>query len=105
MQELKGHDAEANRLNGCLQDLSYDAESQQLGAQLAGIKTRIVTLLAQAEQATQTIQVSLYFFMLNQQLLLNKNVKYNFIWVTVSRSRLKICSFIDHRFFVWSIAL
>lgn len=39
-------------------DLPYDADAQALAAQLAGIRTRIATLLSQAENGTTQVSVS-----------------------------------------------
>lgn len=43
-------------------DLPYDIDTQALAAHLAGIRTRIATLLSQAENGTAAVSVSLNLF-------------------------------------------
>lgn len=47
-------------------DLPYDADAQALAAHLAGIRTRIATLLSQAENGTVQVSVSLNFLFLKK---------------------------------------
>lgn len=76
VENLKDHRNEAARLDSTVQQLPFDTESHILGAYIAGIKTRIVTLLAQAEQGTIAIQVSYNYF--NQ--LFNSALNFVFVF-------------------------
>lgn len=57
LDELKRHEIEAARLENVMLDLSTDVDTQKISAQLAGLKTKIVTLLAEAEKGITTIEV------------------------------------------------
>lgn len=55
--ELKKHAAEAIRLENLILQLSSDSDIQSLTAHLAGIRTRIATLLSQAQTGTAAVSV------------------------------------------------
>lgn len=59
--DLKRHAAEAIRLESLVLRLSSDADARVLTVHLAGIRTRIATLLSQAENGTGTVTVSNQF--------------------------------------------
>lgn len=56
--ELKKHAAEAIRLEGLVLRLPSDADAKNFTVHLAGIRTRIATLLSQAESGTGAVTVS-----------------------------------------------
>ena len=62
MEVLKSKEEETVKLEGTLRELPLDAETQALEANLAGVKTRIVTLVSQAEQGKTAIEVCYYTY-------------------------------------------
>lgn len=59
--DLKKHATEAIRLENLVLQLPSDTDAQSLAAHLAGIRTKIATLLSQAENGTTVIEVNLFF--------------------------------------------
>jgi hypothetical protein len=57
LDDLRLKEQEAMNLEGVLRDLPPDAETQSLKANLAGVRTRIVTLISQIEQGKTTVEV------------------------------------------------
>lgn len=57
LDDLRLKEQEAMKLEGVLRDLPLDAEKQSLEANLAGVQTRIVTLMSQIEQGKTTVEV------------------------------------------------
>lgn len=55
---MKKHAAEAIRLEKLVMELPSDMDAQALSLHLAGIRTRIATLLSQAENGTSSVSVS-----------------------------------------------
>jgi hypothetical protein len=55
--DLELKEQEAMKLEGILRNLPPDAETQSLEANLAGVRTRIVTLMSQTEQGKTTVEV------------------------------------------------
>jgi len=55
--ELKKHATEAIRLEGQVMVLTSDHETRDLAGHLAGIRTRIATLLSQAENGRILVSV------------------------------------------------
>lgn len=56
--DLKKHAAQAISLEGHVLELKSDHETQTLAAHLAGIRTRIATLLSQAEHGRIAVVVN-----------------------------------------------
>lgn len=67
--ELRKYATEAIRLEGLVLKLSCDNETKELSAHLAGVRTRIATLLSQAENGRIVVSVS-SGSSINHQLLL-----------------------------------
>jgi hypothetical protein len=59
LDDLRLKEQEAMKLEGVLRDLPADAETQSrdLQADLAAVRTRIVTLMSQIEQGKTTVEV------------------------------------------------
>lgn len=59
--DLRKHATEAIRLEQIIMELPSDADVQTLAAHLAGIRTKIATLLSKAENGTSAVSVSVIF--------------------------------------------
>jgi predicted secreted Zn-dependent protease len=57
LDDLQLKEQEAIRLERVLRDLPPDAETQSLEANVAGVRTQIVTLMSQIEQGKTTVEV------------------------------------------------
>nr|CAD7256630.1 unnamed protein product [Timema shepardi] len=57
-EDLRAKDQEVVRLDALLSGLPQDVDTQSLGASLTSTRTRIITLLSQAEQGKTVIEVS-----------------------------------------------
>ncbi|PSN34718.1 hypothetical protein C0J52_20229 [Blattella germanica] len=57
-EELQKREQDAIKLENVIRDLSTDAETQSLEANLAGVRTRIVTLVSQVEQGKTSVELA-----------------------------------------------
>ncbi|KAJ9594435.1 hypothetical protein L9F63_014160, partial [Diploptera punctata] len=57
-ETLKSKECDAVKLEDIIRDLPQDAETKTLEANLAGVKTRIITLVSQAEQGRNEIEIA-----------------------------------------------